>query len=251
MHIYYNELWLVKNKTTTYCEQIDFLSSLLGPCARAAPLGAIRPRGFFEVIAGKSIVAVRRNEAEDRPSAKRFGFVQTYDTKPRRRLWELLKPQGMQENQAVLFLSDGGDTVRNLQTSLHPSSTHISDWFHLAMKLTVLQQQNKAFSEENPEAGAHVAKTLEWVKHYLWHGNVDKTLECLGMWLFALDAQRHRFPVVAKLECGVTEFDTYLRNNRKFLPNFGERYRQGDTISTAFVESTINQVVSKRFVKRQ
>jgi len=35
------------------------------------------------------------------------------------------------------------------------------------------------------------------------------------------------------------------------IPNFGERYRQGDTISTAFVESTINQVVSKRFVKKQ
>jgi hypothetical protein len=48
----------------------------------------------------------------------------------------------------------------------------------------------------------------------------------------------------------VTEFDTYIRNNQKFIPNFGERYRQGDTISTAFVESTINQVVSKRFVKR-
>jgi hypothetical protein len=27
--------------------------------------------------------------------------------------------------------------------------------------------------------------------------------------------------------------------------------RQGETISTAFVESTINQVVSKRFVKKQ
>lgn len=46
-------------------------------------------------------------------------------------------------------------------------------------------------------------------------------------------------------------FDTYLCNNQKFIPNFGERYRQGDTISTAFVESTINQVVSKRFVKKQ
>ncbi len=43
----------------------------------------------------------------------------------------------------------------------------------------------------------------------------------------------------------------YIRNNQKFIPNFGERYRQGDTISTAFVESTINQVVSKRFVKCQ
>ena len=35
------------------------------------------------------------------------------------------------------------------------------------------------------------------------------------------------------------------------MPNYGERYRQGETISTAFVESTINQVVSRRFVKKQ
>ena len=93
--------------------------------------------------------------------------------------------------------------------------------------------------------------SLSYPKHYLWHGNVDKALECLGLLLFDLEAQRRRFPVAAKLERGVTEFDTYIRNNRKFIPNFGERYRQGDTISTAFVESTINQVVSKRFVKKQ
>jgi hypothetical protein len=69
----------------------------------------------------------------------------------------------------------------------------------------------------------------------------------LGVLLFDLDVHRRRFPTAAKLERGVTEFDTYIRNNQKFIPNFGERYRQGDTISTAFVESTINQVVSKRF----
>jgi hypothetical protein len=225
-----------------------------GPMTIGIDGGFVRARrkaGFFEVIAGKSIVAFRRSEAEDIPSAKRFGFVQTYDTKPRRRLWELLKSQGMQENQAVLFLSDGGDTVRKLQTYLHPSSTHIIDWFHLTMKLTVLQQQNKAFLEENPEEGAHAAKTLERVKYYLWHGNVDQALECPGWLLFDLEVQRRRFPTAAKLERGVTEFDTYIRNNQKFIPNFGERYRQGDTISTTFVESTINQVVSKRFVKRQ
>ena len=49
----------------------------------------------------------------------------------------------------------------------------------------------------------------------------------------------------------MTEFETYIRNNREFIPNFGERRRQGETISTAFVESTINQVVSRRFVKKQ
>jgi hypothetical protein len=49
----------------------------------------------------------------------------------------------------------------------------------------------------------------------------------------------------------VSRHFAFPRNNQNFIPNFGERYRQGDTIGTAFVESTINQVVSKRFVKRQ
>ena len=58
-------------------------------------------------------------------------------------------------------------------------------------------------------------------------------------------------PPADKLGKSLGEFETYIRNNIQFIPNFGERYRQGETISTAFVESTINQVVSKRFVKKQ
>ena len=34
------------------------------------------------------------------------------------------------------------------------------------------------------------------------------------------------------------------------IPNYGEGWRYAETISTAFVESTINQVVSKRMVKK-
>jgi hypothetical protein len=52
--------------------------------------------------------------------------------------------------------------------------------------------------------------------------------------------------VAAKLGQGIGEFDTYIRNNQEFIPSFGERYRQGETISTAFVESTINQVQAVR-----
>jgi hypothetical protein len=40
-------------------------------------------------------------------------------------------------------------------------------------------------------------------------------------------------------------------SNRAFIPNYGERYRYGERISTGFVESTVNQVISKRFCKRQ
>src|SRR5664279_2914937 len=119
---------------------------------------AAHKQGCFEVIAGRSVVAFRRAEGDPVPPAKCFGFVQTYDEKPRQRL-------------DSLFL--------------------------------------------------------------------DLDLIC------------RRCEPAAKLARGIAEFRTYIRNNRGSIPNFGERYRQGETISTAFVESTINQVVSRRFVKKQ
>jgi hypothetical protein len=41
-----------------------------------------------------------------------------------------------------------------------------------------------------------------------------------------------------------------LRQSR-LHSNYGERYRAGERISTGFVESTVNQVVSRRFCKKQ
>jgi hypothetical protein len=55
------------------------------------------------VIAGKSMLSFRRHEDGDQgePAGKCFAFVQTFDQKPKRRLFELLKNQGMQENQQI------------------------------------------------------------------------------------------------------------------------------------------------------
>jgi len=40
--------------------------------------------------------------------------------------------------------------------------------------------------------------------------------------------------------------------HRHLLPSCGgDRYRHGEPITSSFVESAVNQVVSKRFVKRQ
>ena len=65
-----------------------------------------RRNGWFEVIAGKSMPTHGLDKC--------FGFVQTHDTKPKRRLFEVLKSQGMQMNQQVTFLTDGGEDVRDL-----------------------------------------------------------------------------------------------------------------------------------------
>ncbi|MEE7541021.1 ISKra4 family transposase, partial [Enterobacter kobei] len=47
------------------------------------------------------------------------------------------------------------------------------------------------------------------------------------------------------------EMITYIGNNQAMIPNYGERYRYGEPISTAFVESTVNEVIAKRMAKKQ
>jgi hypothetical protein len=101
-----------------------------------------RKTGWFEVIVGKSIAT--------EGDAKCFGFVTDYDTKPKRRLAELFKAQGLQMNQAITFLSDGGENVRDLQFYLSPLSEHLLDWFHVTMRITVLRQQLKELVAQAP-----------------------------------------------------------------------------------------------------
>jgi hypothetical protein len=49
----------------------------------------------------------------------------------------------------------------------------------------------------------------------------------------------------------VGEFRHYIESNRDAIPNYGDRHRHGERVSTAFAESTVNQVISKRMVKKQ
>jgi hypothetical protein len=81
-------------------------------------------------------------------SSKCFAFVQTYDQKPERRLFEVLRSQGHQLNQQIIVLSDGGDTVLDLQLYLNPHAEHLLDWVHVAMRLTVLQQTAKGVPDQ-------------------------------------------------------------------------------------------------------
>jgi hypothetical protein len=216
-------------------------------------------KSHFEVIVGKSILAFRRDDEEDIPSSKCFGFVQTLDTKPKRRLFEVLQSQGHQMNQQITFLSDGGDTVRDLQRYLNPHAEHLLDWFHLAMRLTVLQQTAKGLPEKTRDEEEDyplcdpVMRDLERLKWYLWHGNVYKALQVVQSVEMDLDAAvaTSGHGATRKLLKAIEEFYTYIDNNAGFIPNYGERYRYGERISTGFVESTVNQVINKRFCKRQ
>ncbi|MCZ6831216.1 MAG: ISKra4 family transposase [Gammaproteobacteria bacterium] len=197
----------------------------------------------FEVIVAKSF-----SETE---APKRLGFVQTLDDEPERRLMKMLKNQGLQENQQIVFLSDGADNVRDLQQLMHPESDHILDWFHLTMRLTVLNQFAKGVCHTDPDPGAELLRMLESTKWYLWHGNTEQALEHLEDCWGLSDDPELRYDKRRKLAQHLSEMITYIDSNAYLIPNYGEKYRCGETITTAFVESTVNEVVAKRMVKKQ
>ena len=147
-----------------------------------------RSDGWFEVIAGKSIPS-------GEGAAKCFAFVQTIETKPRRRLHEVLAAQGVQANQAVIFLTDGGEDVRDLPRYLYPLSGHYLDWFHLTMRLTVLANTAKSLAPlpEVPDFADRIGADLERLKWLLWHGNTFRA----GQLLSWLEDDLYGLPVVS------------------------------------------------------
>lgn len=179
-----------------------------------------------------------------------LGYVQTYDTKPKRRLFEVLACQGMQANQQVTFLTDGGEDIRELPRYLNPDSEHLLDWFHITMRITVMTQLAKGLRSCAPELSASAATQLQRLKWFLWHGNVFRSLHTVDDLTIDLEDEdagvEHN-----KLAKAVREFRGYLTANAGSIPNYGERYRAGEIISTSFVESAVNQVISKRMVKKQ
>ncbi|AMR25519.1 hypothetical protein A0257_22785 (plasmid) [Hymenobacter psoromatis] len=126
-------------------------------------------KGCLEVIAGKSIPA--------EGGAKCFGFVQEVDTKPRRRVLEVLRAQGLQANQQVEFFTDGPPVLRSLTSYLSAESTHILDWFHLTMRLTVLHQYTLGVAQVDAAGGKALQDRLTSIKWPLWHGNAERAAE--------------------------------------------------------------------------
>jgi hypothetical protein len=89
------------------------------------------------------------------------------------------------------------------------------------------------------------------VKHYLWHGNVARARDKLEGLHDFLDREGIVGGNGPKLSKALDEFDAYIVVNQPLIPNYGERWRNDEAIATGFVESAVNQVVSKRFVKKQ
>jgi hypothetical protein len=183
--------------------------------------------------------------------ARCFGFVQSQDSWPRRRVTAILRAQGLRSGPRLAFLSDGEDSIRSLQWHLGPRAQHVLDWFHLAMRLQRLRQFLVGLTQLDPVVGAQMQAALERTKWSLWHGKPQQAFDRFRevewrMWQFA-----PRYTKFSALARAVKEFQRYIDQNARIIPDYGARWRAGQVISTAFIESLVNSLLAKRFAKKQ
>src|SRR4051794_8222739 len=197
----------------------------------------------FEVVVGKAMAADR----DDRY----FGLVRSQDEQPGRRFREVLRTQALPVTQPVTMLTDGGDSVAGLVGELSPGAVHIVDWFHIAMRLTGLDQYVKGLAHHNPVEALALQHRLERIQWRLWHGDDDEALTRAQGLTADVAVLNTAYPGLKRLIKAAAGLATYIANNAAAIVNYSERWHNGERISTAFVESTVNLVISRRFAKKQ
>jgi hypothetical protein len=78
-----------------------------------------------------------------------------------------------------------------------------------------------------------VLKDLASLKWYLWHGNVFQALKKLDG--LQMDTEAAAFDTkdetARKFLNRIEDLHTYVERNQAFIPNYGERYRNGERIA--------------------
>ena len=113
-----------------------------------------------------------------------------------------------------------------------PGSEHLLDWFHISMRITVMRQYVKGLSHHNPEEGGDADRLLRQIKGYLWNGNFRDGHRVIQELVMDLECIETNYPSTKALRKAASEFEAYIHNNAGMIPNYAERRRYGERVST-------------------
>ena len=113
------------------------------------------------------------------------------------------------------------------------------------MSLTVIQQHMKRLAHHNPNEAESLSRHLRQIKGLLWNGNPHDGQTVIEDLVMDLDKIETDCASIKALRKSAAEFETYIANNKDMIPNFAERRRYGERVSTGFVECSVNTVIGK------
>ena len=227
----------------------EIVVALDGAYVRAAPGHQTR---HLEVILGKV-------EVGGRPS-RRFALVARAAEHPHALLRDALADQGWTAGKPITVISDGDPALPALVgMAARAPVTHISDRFHLSMRLRHLEQVVQGLCALGPSGPLPldcVQAEVERLRHLLWNGRHDEARAVLGtVAAIAGTIGLLNRPGFERKATRLVELCAALRrhvdSNRASLIDYGRRHRAGKPISSSRAESTVNQLVNARMNKRR
>src|SRR5262245_35986845 len=103
---------------------------------------------------------------------------------------------------------------------MSPEAEHILDWFHVSMKLTVLDQYARGLVPCDQMLSEQIRDKIERLKWSLWHGNLSKAFYKIDDLESLLYNFEETYPKLGQLLKAVEEFRTYIVNNSRLIPNY-------------------------------
>jgi hypothetical protein len=200
----------------------------------------------FEVVAGKVIDA--------HGAQHRFAFARNGPAASSEAFRQALAAAGVGADTPATVLCDGDAGLWRLQREVLPGAMIVLDWWHAAVRFEHARQAARGLGAGT--ADTHLAdeavRTLDRAKWCLWHGRwtgCRRKLAALCRWM-------KRKPVrdvagLDRVQRRVGDLLGYLERNQAALVPYAARRRRGEPISTAFVESAVNEIVAKRMNKAQ
>jgi len=222
-----------------------------GPMVVGLDAGYVRSRHrqeerHFEVIAGKVIDAAGAHH--------RFAFVRNGQAASVDAFARALAAAGVRADTPATVLCDGDAGLWRLQREALPAATLVLDWWHAAMRFEHALQTARGLGASTADADLadDAVRNLERAKWRLWHGRWTGCRRKLaGLYRWTKRKHLHERAGTDRLQRHVSELLSYLERNQGMLVPYAARRRRGEPISTAFVESAINEIVAKRMNKKQ
>jgi hypothetical protein len=229
----------------------ETVTSKLPQCRAAVKLKRDKDGGRrnFEILTGR----IERTRGRGRA----FAIVRDLDKRAKQKVQAVLRLAGRTSETSITVLTDGEDGLRGVVGWFGRKCEHRLDWFHISRRLDRIGKQ-LLYLPSSPIYGRRLAfhsKNLYRIRWELWNSGIaiaDHAMKIFraGLAEDAWDSPEH-LRLFQDVEKQLDELRSYLYANESSVGDYAKTFRSGERVSTAHVESTVNQLVNWRFCKKQ
>jgi hypothetical protein len=207
-------------------------------------------RRQFEILTGRV--------EKERGRGQAFAVVRDLDRRAKQKVQAVLRRCGRGPQTRLTVLSDGEDGLRGVVGWFGKTCEHRLDWFHVSRRLQKIRKE-LLYLPARKDFGRCLAfhsRNLDSIKHMLWNDGIEMAEGGLTRFRIGLFQHAYAHPTENRdhfhaIESKLDELRSYLYSHQEATSGYAHAFRRQERVSTAHVESTVNQLINWRFCKKQ